>query len=73
MKLIQKQGKKFGINFTCQKSKICHQKHNGECGVYCLYFIIYSLNNSFDSINKRIPDVNISNYRNILWRKGNDK
>lgn len=69
MKMICMSGKKYNIEFTCQKSKIQHQKNNGECGVYSIYFIIHSLNNSMDAINKRISDNDISKYRHIYWRK----
>lgn len=69
MQMIYKSGKKYGIHFTLQTNKIIHQKRDGECGMYCLYFIIHSLNNAFDMINERIPDEKVSKYRFELWRK----
>jgi hypothetical protein len=69
MKIIYNLGLKYGIKFRCQKSKIIHQKKNGECGVYSLYFIVHSLNNSFDSIVDRISDENMKQYRDIFWRE----
>lgn len=69
MKMIMSQGQKYGISFTCQSSRISHQKNNGECGIYCLYFIIYMLSHSLDSITERIPDDEIAKYRDIYWRK----
>lgn len=69
MKILYNLGLKHGIKFRCQKSKIIHQKKNGECGVYSLYFIVHSLNNSFDSIHDRISDENMKQYRNIFWRE----
>ena len=68
MKMITDCGEKYGIQFTSQKSKIIHQRKNGECGVYSLYFIIHSLNNSLDSIKHRISDNDIRKYRQIYWR-----
>lgn len=69
MKIICNTGKKYNIHFTCQMSKIKHQRKNGECGVYSIYFVIHSLNNSLDSIQNRISDEDISKYRHIYWRK----
>lgn len=71
MQMIQKSGLKYGINFVCQSNKIIHQKKDGECGMYCLYFLIYSMNNAFDMIKKRISDEQISKYRLEYWRKNN--
>lgn len=69
MQMISNCGKKYGIHFVLQSNKIIHQKKDGECGMYCLYFLIYSLNNSFDMIRERIPDEKVSKYRFELWRK----
>lgn len=72
MKLIQKCGERCGIDFKMQKSKIIHQRKNGECGIYSLFFIIHSLNNSMDAISERIPDDTISELRDIYWRSVHD-
>lgn len=71
MRMIQKCGQLYGIDFVCQKSKIIHQKKNGECGVYALYFVIHSLENSLDGIEDRIPDEKMSKYRDVFWRTEN--
>lgn len=63
-----KKGKENNIDFICQCSKILHQQKDSECGVYCLYFLIYCLNNSFSSLNKRITDDEIHEYRFEYWK-----
>lgn len=70
MKKIQDCGHKYGIRFTCQSSKKRHQKKNSECGVYCLYFIIHSLNHSLKSIDSmhHLTDDKINKYRFEFWR-----
>ena len=47
-----------------------HQKRGGECGVYCLYFIVRRLlGDTYEDINKfDIPDITMSLLRIILFR-----
>jgi hypothetical protein len=68
MKHVIYSGKKAGIRFVCQKSKIRHQTHESECGTFSIYFIIHSLQNALTDIKERINDDEIHQYRNVYWR-----
>jgi len=57
MNKVIKQGKPFGISFKKIINKTRHQYTDGECGMYCLFFIISLIkNNNTDKFKKKIPD-----------------
>lgn len=61
-------GKRSHITFTFRSSHVIHQLQKSECGVYCLYFLVHTLNHAFDSIRSRITDRDIFQYRYKYWQ-----
>jgi len=56
---IRKQGETIGLDLNYTYNDIQHQTGNNECGVYCLHFIVYMLNNG--------------NFQNYIKHKKNDQ
>jgi len=70
MKTLQKKGEEQGYTFITQVNKKPHQKNNSECGVYSVFFIIYTLFNSLSDLNSHnIDDEIIHMFRDKLWIK----
>jgi len=68
MKHLQSKYKKKGYDFITQVNKTNHQRENSECGVYSVYFLIYTLFNSYSDMNNNvIDDSTIHMFRDILW------
>lgn len=82
VKTIRRQGKQLDppINFTYVENKCTHQRTNGECGMYSLFFIITMLTNNTEYkqnmtmaekialfTKPRIPDKYVSQYRRIYF------
>ncbi len=71
IKRIKKQGKDIGINFSYYDNyKIIHQKNDGQCGMYTLYFIIELLLENKDPKyfrTTRIKDETMRDYRLIYF------
>jgi len=70
---IQEQSKKIGKEFEYIKITMRHQYSNSECGMYCLYFIIESLQGkNWTFFNKKkIPDKKMVKLRGIYFNKSN--
>jgi Ulp1 family protease len=68
MKHLQSKYKQQGYNFITQVNKTNHQREDSECGVYSVYFLIFTLFNSYSDMNNNvIDDSTIHMFRDILW------
>ena len=70
--LIQKikdQGLHNGITFTDLYNDLEHQKGNSECGMYCLHFMIYMLEdgNFMKYVKNKKSDEYIEKFRNVFF------
>ena len=70
--LIQKikdQGLEKGIKFTDLHNDLEHQKGNSECGMYCLHFMIYMLEdgNFMKYVKNKKSDEYIEKFRNVFF------
>jgi hypothetical protein len=70
---IVEQGKQLNIEFKLYNNEnIEHQKKDGQCGVYTLYFIIQLLRENKTPqffLTKRVTDELMKDYRNIYFNK----
>lgn len=67
---VKKQGSQKNIQFKyLENHPNSHQKKDSECGVYCLYFLIYMIENEDFDLFKggNIPDDQIQNFRNVYF------
>lgn len=70
MKTLKSNNKQFDI--TCHINKMDHQSSTSECGVYSIFFNIFSLYNKYSDLNQsRIDDNTIHMFRDILFNKIN--
>lgn len=62
---IVEQAKQFNIDLKFYENNIEHQLKDGQCGMYCLYFIIELLQErkTPEDFKKRIPDNLMKDYR----------
>jgi hypothetical protein len=74
---IQGQARALGTNYDVVQNNIQHQQHDGQCGMYSIFFILSMLlrnkQNKKDItlhlLNKRIGDHKMEQLRNILFNK----
>jgi hypothetical protein len=72
MKTLQHKNSKYQI--TCHINNMDHQSSTSECGVYSIYFNIFTLFNKYSDLNQtRIDDNTIHMFRDILFNKINNK
>lgn len=70
---IQSQMNNLNMSPEIIKNTLGHQRKNTECGIYCLFFIYYLLNEKNDPLmllQNRIPDNEIEIFRTFFF---NDK
>ena len=67
------QSKKINLNLTFYSNEgMEHQKRDGQCGMYSLYFIIELFKESKDYLffkNNRVPDSLMKDYRIKYFNK----
>tara|TARA_A100001015_G_scaffold317880_1_gene436022 strand:- start:2192 stop:3136 length:945 start_codon:yes stop_codon:yes gene_type:complete len=68
---IVSQANQIGKNLKFYENKVEHQLKDGQCGMYCLYFIIELLQErkTPEDFKKRIPDNLMKNYRIKYYNK----
>ena len=69
---VQNQMTNLNIPHKVIKNTMGHQRKNTECGIYCLFFINYLLNEKNDPNNlleNRIPDDEMEKYRKIFFNE----
>lgn len=66
IKRIIQQFNNMNIDVERIDNNISHQKLNTECGMYCLYFIINSIDKKFSN-NIRIKDKDMEKFRNVYF------
>ncbi len=72
MNKVKKQGKELGLSFKKIINNKRHQYTDGECGMYCLYFIISLIKtNNISKFNKRIHDDKMIKLRRQYFNKHN--
>jgi hypothetical protein len=61
---------KIKIKYRYMENKTVHQRENGECGVYAIYFLIQRLlGKSFQEIARNvIPDKSMNKFRRYIFR-----
>tara|TARA_B110000285_G_scaffold111236_1_gene126266 strand:- start:1299 stop:2156 length:858 start_codon:yes stop_codon:yes gene_type:complete len=66
---IKDQGLEKGIKFTDLHNDLEHQKGNSECGMYCLHFMIYMLEdgNFMKYVKNKKSDEYIEKFRNVFF------
>ena len=66
---VKQQGKRNGIIFTFLQNDRPHQTGSTECGIYCLHFLIYMIQNGdfMKYIRNRKGDKYIEKYRKIFF------
>ena len=66
---IKNQGLQNGIKFTDLQNDKEHQKGDSECGMYCLHFMIYMLedNDFMKYIKNKKSDEYIQKFRNVFF------
>jgi hypothetical protein len=70
MNKVKKQGKELGLSFKKIINNKRHQYTDGECGMYCLYFIISLIKtNNINKFNKRIHDDKMIKLRKHYFNK----
>jgi hypothetical protein len=69
-KFIKNVENKTGKKYRYKQNKVVHQRENGECGVYAIYFLIRRLlGKSFDEISSKvIPDKSMNRFRRYIFR-----
>ena len=66
MSKVQNDAKEIGMYMNIYRNELQHQKKDGECGMYCLYFIISLLQNEHDFEyfqNNRVQDDEMTQFR----------
>lgn len=70
IKNIQKQGEHIGTKIKYLYNTNRHQYGNSECGMYCLYFIIFMLQNDGNFqyfLETKIPDKEVMDLRKVYF------
>lgn len=78
IQMVQLQSKLLDNQYDYIINTLQHQQRDGQCGMYCIYFIIsmlerrieYKDQTAYDLMNNRIEDDKMARLRSIIY---NDK